>query len=107
MRASRDFIFAITFSLAALTATVAASFSSDSECPISEVKEACRRQDVEVSPDGVTIYWNLNNLEQDDPELIKALRDLILVPPDKKPLNLTRYRSYKNLQVGQWLWLSW
>ena len=34
--------------------------------------------------------FGLNALEQDDPELVRALKERFLVPPSKQPYNFTR-----------------
>lgn len=55
----------------------------------------------------IPIDWTLNTLEQDDPKLIKTLKDKYLVPrPDqnKEPLNIRdQFKSAKALggQFGQ------
>ena len=55
---------------------------------------------VTQSEDGlVKIYWNLNGLEQDDPYLIKRLRNEILIPPNPNlSLNLSQKLGLINLE---------
>jgi hypothetical protein len=66
------------------------------ECQSKDDDGSCRKG-VETTADGVNIYWDLNGLDQDDPVLIQALKDQVLIPPDNQPLNLTYTASMKNL----------
>ena len=47
----------------------------------------CSEQDL------VKIYWNLNGLHQDDPQLIEAIRNDILIPPDPLPVSIVGSRK--------------
>ena len=61
-------------------------------------------KNVEIREDGlVKIYWDLNGMKQDDPELIQIIKEEILVPPDGAKLNLTYEPSAKAIkgQYGQ------
>ena len=61
----------------------------------------CNRPNVTCSEqDLVKIYWNLNGLHQDDPRLIEAIRNDILIPPDSLPVSMSGPLSRKKL-VGQ------
>ena len=50
----------------------------------------CDQDNISCSEnDYVKIYWDLNGLHQEDPNLIKYIKDNILVPPSvNKPLNI-------------------
>jgi predicted Fe-S protein YdhL (DUF1289 family) len=54
------------------------------------------------------IDWSLNELNQEDPKLIKILQEKYLIRPSKKQLNLTRPASNRSLkgQYGQPLLLD-
>ncbi len=49
------------------------------------------------------IYWDLNGLKQDDPKLIGAIKDKVLIQPNGQPLNLIAQPSARRLgaQYGQ------
>ena len=49
--------------------------------------------------DLVKIHWHLNGLHQDDPNLIEAIKS-ILIPPDSLPLSILSEPSRKRL-MGQ------
>ena len=67
----------------------------------SEARDVGLGFEPEIGPE--TIDLSLNNLDQDDPSLIKILRDKYLIKPSKKELNLNNPMSSKTLngQFGQ------
>ena len=73
------------------------SFVICSEVECNSIDDAGCRKGVETTADGVNIYWDLNGLDQEDPVLIQALKDRVLIAPDKKSINLTYSVSMKNL----------
>ena len=61
----------------------------------------CNLPDTSCSDsDLVKIYWNLNGLHQENPNLIEAIRNDVLVSPDLLPLSLVHGPSKKKL-MGQ------
>ena len=44
------------------------------------------------------IDWALNDLNQDDPELVRIIREKYLIKPSKKAINLTKPATAKFLQ---------
>ena len=44
------------------------------------------------------IDWALNDLSQDDPELVRIVKERYLIKPSKKPINLTKPATAKTLQ---------
>lgn len=46
----------------------------------------------------VKIYWDLNGLSQEDPELIKAIKEEVLIKPSKEKINLKNGPSAKRLK---------
>ena len=66
--------------------------------------ELCSRGNISCAESDLTkIYWNLNGLHQEDPDLIKAIRQYVLVPPDPLPLSMSGPPMKKHLmgQFGQ------
>ena len=66
----------------------------------------CNQPNITCSElDLVKIHWNLNGMHQEDPKLIKAIKEYILVPPSQLSLSLKGPPSRKRLsgqfnQVG-------
>ena len=51
----------------------------------------CNKPNVTCSElDLVKIHWNLNGMHQEDPKLIEAIKETILIPPDQLPLSLLK-----------------
>ena len=71
------------------SATVASDTTSESKDSKTCASQPVCVNDAVTTADGVKIYWDLDNKDQFDPDLIQAIRDVVLIPPDKKPLNLT------------------
>ena len=67
----------------------------------SETRDVGLGVEPEIGPE--TIDLSLNDLDQDDPSLIKILRDKYLIKPSKKELNLNNPMSSNTLngQFGQ------
>ena len=62
--------------------------------------QKCEHESVTCTDyDLVKIYWDVNGLHQDDPELIDFIKHHVLVPPDSLPLD-TLSLSKKRL-MGQ------
>ena len=58
----------------------------------------CNKPNVTCSEfDLVKIHWNLNGMHQEDPKLIKAIKETILIPPDQLSLSLLAPPSRKRL----------
>ena len=83
------------FSLCLLTVGLSSLVLADLEGSCEKDSEKCDNfmQIIE----GVTIYPSLTGLVQDDPILIEAIKNKVLIPPSSKPLNLTYSVSMKNL----------
>ena len=72
-------------------------------CFNSTLCQTCNKETCEIE-EGVTIHWDLNGLDQNDPKLIEAIKTKVLIPPPtKQKLKLTLPTSMKfvNGQYGQ------
>lgn len=53
-------------------------------------KQKCNEENVTCSHDDIIkIYWGLNGLQQEDPKLIEAIKNEVLVAPKWKPLKVS------------------
>ncbi len=77
------------------------TFCNEEHCNVNKVSEddstSCEKVLEKVITDGVIIYPSLTGLKQDDPVLIEAIKNNVIIHPDKKPLNLTYNASMKHL----------
>ncbi len=75
------------------------AFCNEEHCKVKngEDSTSCEKLTEKVIRDGVTIYPSLTGLKQDDPVLIEAIKNVVIIHPDKKPLNLTYSASMKHL----------
>jgi len=75
------------------------AFCNEEHCKVKngEDSTSCEKLTEKVIRDGVTIYPSLTGLKQDDPILLEAIKNVVIIHPDKKPLNLTYSASMKHL----------
>jgi hypothetical protein len=77
------------------------AFCNEEHCKVNKVSgddsTSCEKILEKVITDGVIIYPSLTGLKQDDPVLIEAIKNNVIIHPDKKPLNLTYNASMKHL----------
>ena len=59
------------------------------------IDQACSIKDQVLEED---IDWALNDLSQDDPELVRIVKEKYLIKPSKRPINLTKPATVATLQ---------